>query len=235
VQIFVDIGAHIGESLEVALERQYSLKRLLALEPSAFGLKHLHRFRDSRLEIFDFGVGNRDSKEVLYGAGSVGGSLFKDKVPHWDINEEVSIRKFSTWFKKHIQTDDQVWIKINVEGAEKEVIEELRYLKNYNIESVLISFDVEKVPSRRKYKTHLIDILKKELGIKYFERSRDFGVREWLDASKSRKSITIWEFPRVILRPELPLFRNVRRILKPLIPEKLWFFLAMRFGPNRRK
>ena len=45
--IFIDVGAHIGESLEEALRPIYDLNEVIAIEPSSFGYKKLIKFRDS--------------------------------------------------------------------------------------------------------------------------------------------------------------------------------------------
>jgi hypothetical protein len=111
----------------------------------------------------------------------------------------------------------------------------LIHVKNYQFVSLLISFDVEKVPSRSGTKNLLELILQKQLSLPYFERSKHFGVEEWLNSTIKTQPLKWNELGRVILRPELPLTRNLRRLSKPLIPGKIWNQGAKRFGPNRKR
>ena len=235
--IFLDIGAHIGESLEIAIKPKYSFDRLIEVEPSFHAIKYLRKYRDSRIEILPVGFGSNNGNVKLHGAGSVGASIHLDKTPWWNTSEIIQIVKFSTWFKSNIQKTDSVWLKINVEGAENEIVDEILLLNDYKFKSILISFDVEKVPNLRGMKGELIRKLNTFPGIESWrERTRDYQVEDWLDEQSilSRNSNLLENFIAA-MGLKLPISRRFRRLVRPLIPRKLWLFLAIKLGPNRKR
>ena len=234
--IFIDIGAHIGESVEIATSRNYNFETILAIEPSVHSQKYLSKYRDKRIQIEKFGLGFSNRKTILHGAGSVGASIYEEKVPYWSINEVIEIKKFSEWYKAKIDTNSLVWIKLNIEGAEYEIIQELNLIDVKNIVSILISFDVDKIPSMKDTKPFLLKILKNDLKVEYIERTEDLDVKSWLDSfSALRNNLSLFPYLINSLRLDIPLTRNFRRIIRPLAPKKIWLFLALNFGPNRKR
>jgi FkbM family methyltransferase len=233
--IFIDIGAHIGESIEIVTSQKYNFDVIYAVEPSPFCKKYLNKFKDQRIEIIPFGFGSENKSTTLFGSGSVGASIFLEKTPYWSVNEKINILKFSQWYQDNITENDLVWIKLNAEGAELEIIQELKYIHTQKIVSILISFDIEKIPSLSKQKRELIKILG-NLQIPFNERRKGFEVTEWLDNFHQIKAeINLSNFLHVMMRPDIPWSRNVRRIIKPLVPNSIWLFLAIKFGPNRKR
>jgi len=234
--IFLDIGAHIGESIEVASNKKYDFSKLYAVEPSQFGLKWLLKYRNRRVIVVPCGFGNSNRESLLYGAGSVGGSIYSDKKMHWSNYENIQIKKFSDWFNEHIEKNERVWIKINVEGSEWEIIEEMSLIHlRKSIVSVLISFDVEKVPSLVGKSLGLKRLLSK-LEIPYYERTENFQVKEWLDSFPELKNELSIFFKTInFLRTDIPIARNIRRVLRPLFPKRIWIYVALKFGPNRKR
>jgi len=95
--IFLDIGAHVGESIEIACNKKYNFTRIIAIEPSTHCYQYLQKYKDPRIEIYKIGLGNSNKITSLFGAGSVGASLFFEKTPYWSQDEKVQILKFSQW------------------------------------------------------------------------------------------------------------------------------------------
>lgn len=234
--ILLDIGAHIGESIEIACDRKYCFQKLYAFEPSTFGLKWLLKFKNRRVEIVPAGLGSTNRETTLFGAGSVGGSVYPDKKRHWSHSETIKIIKFSDWFNSYIPMNCKVWIKINVEGSELEIIEEMKLINSLNcIASVLVSFDVEKIPSLKGKSQELKRILEK-LQIPWSERAQNFQVKEWLDSfPELRNNLSIPVQIINYFRMDIPFERNLRRIFRPFFPKKLWLWVALKFGPNRKR
>ena len=234
--IFLDLGAHIGESIEIARNKRYKFTKIIAIEPSTRCHKYLKKYKDFRIEIHKIGLGNSNKTMTLYGAGSVGASLFLEKVPYWSTSETVIIHKFSEWYLRNIDKDSLVYIKINVEGSEIEIIPELKLIDTSNIVSILVSFDIEKIPSLDQDKKLLIDILSNQLKIPFIERTKSFDVKEWLESFEEIKyKRNQSDFINSMLRPDIPISRNVRRIIKPFIPRLIWLKLALKFGPNKKR
>lgn len=234
--IFLDIGAHIGESIETACDKKYNFEKLYAFEPSAFGIKWLLKFKNNRVIIVPVGLGNNNRETTLFGAGSVGGSIYSDKKRHWSNSETIKIIKFSDWFNSNIPKDCKVWIKINVEGSELEIIQEMKLIDSPScIASVLVSFDVEKIPSLKGKSSELKGILE-TLQIPWSERTRIFSVKEWLNSfPELRNKLSIHEQIMNYFRMDIPIARNFRRAFRPFFPKKLWLWAALKLGPNRKR
>jgi FkbM family methyltransferase len=234
--IFIDIGSHIGESIEIALKKKYSFDKIYAFEPSSFCQDYLRKYEDPRLVVNHFGVGAKNRKTILYGAGSVGASVYSEKLPFWKTNEQILIVKFSEWFNRHVERNDLVWIKLNAEGIEHEIIDEFKYINYQSIVSLLVSFDIDKIPSLCYKKIDLIRSLKDDLKVPYVERKNGYEVNHWLDTHQTLKSsFTLKNFIIDLLGINIPFNRNLRRIFIRFIPRKLWLYLAIRLGPNRKR
>lgn len=237
--LFLDIGAHIGEALEEALRPIYKIDKVYAIEPSQFGLSKLSKFKDNRVKIFPLAFSNYSAFAELFAAGSVGGGLYPDKYRHWDKVEIVQVVKFSEWAQQNLNSSDNIYIKINVEGSEFFILQEiLKIHKKFKIQSILLSIDIDKVPSLHNN----IDDLKKlilNFPIKINVRESkqvSFSIRKWfLSLGLAYSTTNLRRMTIDSLRLFLPCDRNLLRLLKPLFPKKFWVFVALRIGPNRTR
>jgi hypothetical protein len=88
----------------------------------------------------------------------------------------------------------------------------------------------------QKEKKELIEILVEKLSIPFYERRQGFEVKEWLDDFYQIKAeINLSNFFQRMMRLDIPWYRNVRRLIRPLIPYRFWLFLAIKFGPNKKR
>lgn len=65
-----------------------------------------------------------------------------------DPGDIVDLRQASDWFGEHISDDDEVYLKLNCEGSECDILDDL--LDSGEIEkvtSILVDFDVRKIPA----------------------------------------------------------------------------------------
>lgn len=236
--IFIDVGAHIGESLEEALRPIYDLHEVIAIEPSSFGYKKLLKFRDPRLTIYKTAVSNFEGKTTLYAAGSVGGSLFPDKSRHWPDSESVIVNKFSKFFQEYINKDSNIYVKINIEGSEYFLLSEILLLiKIYKFKSILLSVDLPKVPSLAIYQQDLTSLIN-DFPVKIFYRTSkevDKSLAEFFKSNGLLKKRSLSIILKDMLRAFLPINRNFRRVIKPLFPKMIWVHFALKIGPNRIK
>ena len=236
---FLDIGAHTGEALEEALRPVYKIDKVYAIEPSKFGISKLVKFKDNRIQIFSLAVSDYEGTAELFAAGSVGGGLFPDKKRHWNSVEMVTVVKFSEWAIQNLNSSDNIYIKINVEGSELFILQEiLKIHQKFEIKSILLSIDIYKVPSLRGY-IHDLEKLIEDFPIKIEIReskSVSVSIRKWFISLRLERNDTS---PRRVIidsfRPFLPFNRNILRLLKPLFPKRFWVFVALRIGPNRIK
>lgn len=73
----------------------------------------------------------------------------------------------SDWFKKNLDSSDAVFMKINVEGAECDILENLLNSNEIiKLKSILIMFDVKKIPSQKHREFEIQEKLNKR-GINY--------------------------------------------------------------------
>jgi FkbM family methyltransferase len=238
-KIFIDVGAHIGESLEEGLRDVYKFDAIHCIEPSKFGNQKLTKYKDKRIILHKIGVADYNGTAKLYGSGAVGASLFEDKKQLWNKTEEVAVTKFSDWLNKNIPEASSCFIKINIEGSEIAILREiLQSIKKEYIKSILLSIDVYKVPSLKKYHKEFEDILRDypiNIQIRN-EKEIDVAIRNWLKSQMPEDRLNSFkDVLKDFIRPELPLLRNIRRVVKPVFPRKFWIYFALKLGPNRSR
>ena len=193
MKIFLDVGAHIGETLTVALADKYGFDKLYCFEPVPECCAVLRNFQDKRVIVCEYGLWNENCIMPLYDPQSLGASIFKDKfgnrLVHWKYAQFI---RASDWFKQYLKDDDHVYLKLNCEGAECGILDDLITSGQYRkIAVAMIDFDVYKIPSQK----HLASKIKatlNQLGIpKIFytdeyhpgKGGHDFFTRSWLNDS----------------------------------------------------
>ena len=172
-KVFLDVGAHTGETLRAVVDPRYRFDRIVCFEPSSWCLERLARFRHPQLEIAPFGLWNRTERRILHDPGSVGASLFGEKATSGRTQMARFVRA-SDWFTENLQAEDTVYVKLNCEGAECDILDDL--LDSGEIRKadfILVHFDVRKIPSQRH----------RENQVK--ARLREAGVSGWAKADKA--------------------------------------------------
>lgn len=188
MRVFLDIGGHTGETLRIDVDRKWNFERIHVFEPAPNCWPPLDALADNRTVIHRFGLWDSDTRLELHNPGAIGASVMADK----DLvssTEWCEFRDVATWFAEHLGPDDDVVAKVNVEGAEVEVIARLAATDQLrHIRSLFIHFDAAKSPSR----AHLVADTKRLLdqhGVRYFDASSMGPVRRatanWLEWSTS--------------------------------------------------
>jgi len=161
MKIFLDVGSNQGQTIDSILEPRYGLKRIFCkygfhkiygFEPVA-ALHHdfAKKYHDPRISFFAFGLWKETCERPIYSPGSQSGSIFADKInvdpAHSTICKFV---RASDWFRDHLAETDEVYVKLNCEGSEVDIIEDLLDSNEYRkITSLGVAFDVRKIPSQR--------------------------------------------------------------------------------------
>ena len=156
MKIFLDIGSHIGETLQEVTKEKYAFDKIVCFEPSSLCLDELKRFaaEDDRIIICEFGLSNRNQDVELFLPGTEAGSIYKDGDPFLSSQEVaneaitkereiIKLRDAKEWFKKNTNADDYIVVKTNCEGSEVDILESLldgNIMRN--IYSFLITFDI---------------------------------------------------------------------------------------------
>lgn len=145
----LDVGAHRGETLAVALEPKWGFERIYSFEPAPQCWPRLEAIADERTTILPFGLWTQDAELMLHDPGTVGASLMEGK-RLTTSTAVVSVRDAARWFQENISCADEVVMKVNCEGAECDLLEHLlNHGQLHKVSALLVHFDVRKIPSMR--------------------------------------------------------------------------------------
>jgi FkbM family methyltransferase len=147
-KIFLDVGANTGQSLMAALDRDFD--RIVCFEPAPICWPFLEKLANKRVRIERFGLWNKDEQQTLYEPGAKGAGMWvKDKrlLTEKPITHQIcAFRRASDWFKANIKAGETVWLKMNCEGAECDIVDDL--LDSGEFEKVtyaMVDFDSRKI------------------------------------------------------------------------------------------
>lgn len=145
MRIFLDVGAHTGQTLLAAM--RWPFDRIVCFEPVEEHIAGLHELADKRCVICDFGLWNQNAKAPLYDAGSQGASLWK-RPKRSTKSALCTFMRVSEWLTTNIHPGDQVWMKVNAEGAELDIIEDMLDTGTFDLVSHLeVMWDSHKIPA----------------------------------------------------------------------------------------
>lgn len=151
MKVFLDVGAHNGQTLSFVLQSGCKFEKIYCFEPSSICIPKIQKLANDQTEINQFGFGKENKVTELFMSGEVGASIFDDKSGiNKELVESVRIVRISDWVKNNLNKNNINIMKINVEGGEIDIIEDLieTNLISY-FYSILIHFDVRKIPSQR--------------------------------------------------------------------------------------
>ena len=239
MRIFLDVGAHDGETLDVALDPKWGFDRIDSFEPASTRLKTLRKFRHKRLAVHDFGLSSQTKNTTLYGAGLLGGSIYSEKnyldVKATSYTEEIKLQSASEWLSENTADDDEVFLKLNCEGSEADILENLIEEKLiFRVKSIYVDFDIRKVPGQAHRQKEIEDKLKSlqvdfqtpdSLGF-----AANGGVEKWLELNlkpiKAPKVKTIY-FKLKIYRP---IYLTLKIIVLSYFPKKISSAIVKQYG-----
>ncbi len=151
----------------------------------------LNTIVDDRLEVVAAGWWTESTELDLHDPGSIGASIHRAKAVTAEV-ERCHFIDAATWFAENIRSDDAVWLKLNCEGAECDVIDHLLDRCDVGtIRSMLVHFDVEKIPGlgerAQETRAHLV-----AAAVPYIEahsimfgRSHELKTANWLSWSEA--------------------------------------------------
>jgi FkbM family methyltransferase len=152
MKVFLDVGSNRGQTVGAILGPRYGFDRIYCFEPVPELQQVIAtKYRDRRIIFNEFGLWNQTCEKPIFSPGSQSGSIFADKL-NVDPRHSV-ICKFvraSDWFRDHLTDTDEVYVKLNCEGCEVDIMEDLLDSNEYRkIASLGVAFDVKKIPSQR--------------------------------------------------------------------------------------
>jgi FkbM family methyltransferase len=244
MRVFVDVGAHNGETLHVALDPTWEFERIYALEPASACQKPLSGFRDPKLTIQRIGLGDETRRITLHGAGLLGGSIYADKrqkaVDASLIStEEIDLVRASDWFADNLPPDAEVFLKLNCEGSECDILADLLDSgRSSQVRDIYVDFDIRKVPGQEHRQTEIERRLR-EVGVEYSTPetlgcSGNAGVEKWLKGSvpgvQPSLAARIWHTMRLYASP----YERIRLLVETFMPRTLYFWIGRKFGRMAR-
>jgi FkbM family methyltransferase len=152
MRIFLDVGAHVGETLAEVIKPEYGFDRIVAFEPSLACLPALEVYAkaDPRIEICREGLSDRTASAKLFQAGSEAGSVLGalgENPDHGNAVETIELIETGTWLRNNTAPDDLVVMKTNCEGSEVAIVENLLDTGMLSrVYSLLITWDIRMYP-----------------------------------------------------------------------------------------
>jgi FkbM family methyltransferase len=176
MKVFLDVGAHEGSSLNAVRDPKYGFDRIYCFEPASGCWPALESVVDSRVTVCRFGLWNATQEHPLYDPGSRGASVFADKFKERPTDELARFVRASDWFREHLAEGDEIYLKLNCEGAECDIAEDLLDSGELaRVRSVMIDPDVRKIPSQEHRERELGERLR-EAGLTNYFMERDVMV-----------------------------------------------------------
>jgi FkbM family methyltransferase len=149
-KIFLDIGGHDGQTLNEIASGRYDFDEIYCFEPMPTEYNILvDRFKDNNVKICNFGLLDKTEERNIYGTNrDMGASIYQEK---YDLDNKFqqtlcSFIEASIFFKNNISENDLVTVKLNCEGSEILILNNLLESNEiFKIDNAMIDFDIRKV------------------------------------------------------------------------------------------
>lgn len=144
MKIFLDVGAYQGQTLTAVLP--WDFDKIFCFEPNPAHFKGLHTLADARTSIEPFGLWNWSGRKPLYNPIAKGASLWNRPGRPEDYTV-CGFMRATDWMRSNLYGDNEVWMKLNVEGAELDILEDLLASGELRrIKHLLVMWDARKIP-----------------------------------------------------------------------------------------
>ena len=167
-RIFLDVGAHQGQTIEMMLRPRFKVDCIVGFDPSPLCHAILDRKfgGNPKVTIVKQGLWSETCEMDLHNEGSQGGTVHADYQTTCNPEPRVtrcSFVKASDWFRDHVAEDDEVFLKLNCEGSECDIINDLLETGEYRkVKATFVDFDVRKSPSQKHKEGELRERMKAE-------------------------------------------------------------------------
>ncbi len=180
-RIFLDVGANTGQTLAAVLDPELGFDQVYCFEPSTacweklelVAAEGMHRMietsrRRTYVKLLQFGLWNHAGEAAIFGPGNKGASLWKKiNHPKYVPTELCRFVRATDWFVENIHAGNTVFLKLNCEGAECDILDDL--LDSGEFEKVsycMVDFDVRKIASQKHREAELRARLERE-GVRF--------------------------------------------------------------------
>ncbi len=146
--VFLDVGGHFGQTLEEVLKPFYRFDTVYCFEPfPPHAAVIRENFRSPKLHLLEYGLSNITGQLDLHSDGEddMGASVKKREGEQKPTVTSCNFVRASEFFRDHISADDLVVMKLNCEGSECDIMNDLIDSGEIDkIDNVMIDFDVRK-------------------------------------------------------------------------------------------
>jgi len=179
-KIFLDIGAHNGQTLLLANKRYPNCDMIIGFEPvvSLFEqcvgkvnklspeVKKKFVLYNRALDVLDVPEKDIDFYEDLsHGNVKLGSSIYSDKKMKKNRKIQVKCEDVNSFFERTFVDGDSVILKIDIEGKEYDIFESLAEKGNLKyVNKIFAEWHSHKVPSLSKERHYEIVNLLKDMG-----------------------------------------------------------------------
>ncbi|MGQ0802747.1 MAG: FkbM family methyltransferase [Actinomycetota bacterium] len=211
MKLFLDVGAHVGETLEAVLDPRYGFDRIVCFEPTSECQTQLLGFDDTRVTVCPFGLWNETTERAIFAPGTLGASIF-DRGHDLDEHEMARFVKASDWFRDNVAADDVVYVKLNCEGSECDILDDLIDSGEIRkVEEMVVHWDVRKIPSH----AHREGEVRQRLRALGFRNALDAG---WVMYGRTVEAKTHHWLHALGADTESTVLRRVRRFRMITVP-----------------
>lgn len=162
MKILIDCGASNGSALTELDNKYGSFEKIYAIEPNPENARQIDT-DDSRIVLLEAAISTTYGRFKLYLSERFDGStLYPEKKSNRisvDRFVEVETIDFGDWLAKNVSRDDYVVCKMDVEGAEFDVLEHLLKTRLIGlIDVLLVEWHVSRFPNpwKLRYRRFLI-------------------------------------------------------------------------------
>lgn len=149
-KVFLDVGAYDGASVRFFRQHHKEARKfnIHCFEPHPESLVELRKVEN--VTVIPAAAWVYDGTAPLYLGKPKGATLFKDKTTNVDASQFVVVPcvDIARYMKEHFKRSDEIWMKLNVEGAEYAII---RHLNNEGllpwIHRLYLTWHAYKIPS----------------------------------------------------------------------------------------
>ncbi len=169
MKIFLDIGAWKGDTAQSVLTSKHHFDKIYCFEPQKELCKDIQALNSNKIEICEFGLWNKTCNTSIYtdankkvGRDSDGATLYKDKFIDDHVNEKsVKMVKASDWFRDNLKKADYIVMKMNCEGSECDILDDLIDSGEFEkVDALMVDFDVRKIVSQQYREAETVERLK---------------------------------------------------------------------------
>ncbi|MEU2268486.1 FkbM family methyltransferase [Streptomyces olindensis] len=243
MRIFLDVGGHYGETLDVALDPRWGFDKIYCFEPAEPCRRILRGFRDTRLQLVPAGLSSKTGEATLYGTGLLGASVYADKEQRaaYVQAETITLVRASDWMSANTSHGDEIYLKLNCEGSECDVLEDLLDSGlTERLKSIYVDFDVRKIPSQ-VHRQETVERRLRERNLHFVTPDALAGpggsgtVRKWLTVVSSPRSTSGPAAVRYRLGLHRPPYVWAVSVARKALPRSVYEQAARRVGVQARR